>query len=185
MADNQRSELAAKRWAKALIELINEDSNLSKDQILQDVSDIAETIATSEELSSVILNPSVSTEEKQIVLCKLFQDKVTPVVYNFIYVLNLKKRINIIGLILEEFKKELEKIQNITHVDITSAIELDDGKKDNIKYRVAEKLKKDIIVNWTVDNDIIAGLVFNINDTVVDNSVKHKLDSLSREIIKS
>ena len=59
MADNQRSELAAKRWAKALIELINEDSSLSKDQILQDVSDIAETIETSEQLSSVILNPSV------------------------------------------------------------------------------------------------------------------------------
>ena len=32
--------------------------------------------------------------------------------------------------------------------------------------------------------DIIAGLIFKIDELVIDNSVKHKLDDLSREIIK-
>ena len=36
----------------------------------------------------------------------------------------------------------------------------------------------------SVDTDIIAGLIFNINDTVVDNSVKHKLDKLSNTIMR-
>ena len=82
---DKNCELVAKRWALALIELAQEDENISKEDILDDLQEIAETINSSEELSNVINNPSVSTEEKQIVLCKLFQNSVLPIVYNFIF----------------------------------------------------------------------------------------------------
>jgi F-type H+-transporting ATPase subunit delta len=102
-----------------------------------------------------------------------------------LFVLNLKKRLNLISEITDEFEKELEKLKNILRVDITSAIDLSDDKKSEIKARISEKLQKDIKVSWRVDSDIIAGLIFNINDTVVDNSIKHKLDKLSESIIKA
>ena len=104
----QNSELIAKRWAKALMELAQEDGGISKDDILADLHEVAESIDSSEELSNFINNPSISVEEKQIVICKLFQNRVMPIVYNFLYTLNLKKRINLIGVIAEEFKIELE-----------------------------------------------------------------------------
>ena len=178
------TEIASKKWAKALIELILEDESLDRDTVLSDLKSVAETFEKSQELSDVINNPSVSTEEKQIVICKLFQDKIAPIVYNFIFALNLKKRMNLIGEITDEFEIELEELKNIVRVNITSAIDLDDNKKIDIRNRVAEKLQKDIKVSWGVDTDIIAGLIFNINDTVVDNSIKHKLDKLSESIIR-
>ena len=85
------------------MELAQEDSNISKTDILDDLKEVAENISVSEELSNVINNPSISVEEKQIVLCKLFQNKVRPIVYNFLFVLNLRKRINIINEIAIEF----------------------------------------------------------------------------------
>ena len=178
------TELASKKWAKALLELAQEDESLSKENILSDLRNIADTFAISTELSDVINNPSVSTDEKQIVLCKLFQDKVMPIVYNFLFVLNLKKRLNLIHDIADEFEKELENLKNIVRVDITSAIDLSDERKANIRDRVAEKLRKDVKVSWGVDEDIIAGLIFNIDDTVVDNSIRHKLDTLSNIIVR-
>lgn len=178
------TELAAKKWAKALIELTQEDEGISKEEVLSDLRSAAETFESSEELSNVINNPSISTEEKQIVICKLFQNRIMPIVYNFLFALNLRKRINLIKEITDEFETELEKLKNILRVDITSAITLNDDKKNDIKSRIAEKLQKEIKVNWGVDKDIIAGLIFNINDTVVDNSIKHKLDKLSEKIIK-
>jgi F-type H+-transporting ATPase subunit delta len=178
------AELVSKKWAKALMELASEDENLSKEEVLSELRNVAETINNSAELSNVINNPSISTEEKQIVICKLFQERVKPIVYNFLFVLNLKKRLNIIDEIAEEFEKELEELKNIVRVDITSAIDLSDEKKMNIRDRVAEKLRKEVKVSWGVDEDIIAGLIFNINDTVVDNSIRHKLDTLSNMIIK-
>lgn len=183
-AVKQNSELVAKRWAKALMELALEDEGISKEDILDDLREVAENIEASEELSNVIDNPSVSIEEKQIVLCKLFQSKLMPIVYNFLYVLNLKKRINIIEEIADEFQKELEIMKNMVRVKVTSAIDLNQDKKNEIKYRVAEKLHKDVIIDWGVDADIIAGLIFNINETIIDNSIKHRLENLSKTIIK-
>ena len=166
------------------MELAQEDENVSKEDILDDLLEISNTIDSSEELANVINNPSISTEEKQVVLCKLFQNTIMPIVYNFIFVLNLRKRIGIIAEIAVEFAKELERIKNIAHVNVTSAIDLDDVKKEDIKSKIAEKLDKDVVVEWGVDNEIIAGLIFKIDELVIDNSIKHKLDDLSREIIK-
>ena len=42
-----------------------------------------------------------------------------------------------------------------------------------------------VILNYNIDSEIIGGLVFNINDTIVDNSIKYKIDNLQKEIIKA
>lgn len=181
---DKNCELVAKRWALALMELAQEDENISKEDILDDLLEISETLESSEELSNVINNPSISTEEKQVVLCKLFQNSIMPIVYNFIFVLNLRKRMGIIAEVAAEFAKELERIKNVAHINVTSAIELNDEKKAEIETKLSQKLDKEVIVDWGVDNDIIAGLIFKIDELVIDNSVKHKLDDLSREIIK-
>ena len=181
---DKNCELVAKRWALALMELALEDENISKEEILDDLYEVSEVIESSEELSEVFQNPSISTEEKQIVICKLFQNSIMPIVYNFLFALNLRKRVSIIPEIAIEFKKELERIKNIARVNVTSAIELSDERKEQIKIKIAEKLDKDVIVDWCVDSDIIAGLIFNIDELIVDNSIQHKLEDLSKEIIK-
>lgn len=181
---DKNCELIAKRWALALMELAQEDENISKEDILDDLKEISATIDSSEDLSCVINNPSISTEEKQIVLCKLFQNSIMPIVYNFLFTLNLRKRVSLIHEIAVEFEKELEKIKNIAHVSVTSAIELNDERKEQIKTKIAEKLNKNIVVEWGVDKDIIAGLIFNIDELIVDNSIRHKLDDLSKTIVK-
>ena len=162
------SELVAKRWAKALMELAQEDPGISKEDILDDLREVDENIKSSKQLSEVLNNPSISIEEKQAVLSKLFQNKLMPIVFNFITTLNLKGRLGILDAVAEEFSKELEELKNILRVDITSAIELDDD--------------KNVRVQWHVDSDIIGGLIFNINQTIVDNSIRHKLEDLKGQM---
>ena len=181
---DKNHEIVAKRWALALMELAQEDKNISKEDILDDLQEISKTIEMSSELNEVISNPSISTEEKQIVLCKIFQNNIMPIVYNFLFVLNLRKRVSIISDIAVEFAKELEKIKNIAHVNVTSAIEIEDERKEEIRAKIAEKLNKEVVIDWGVDNDIIAGLIFNIDEMIIDNSVRNKLEDLSKTMIK-
>ena len=59
--------------------------------------------------------------------------------------------------------------------------------KDNIqKYLddIMVETNKEVVVEWGVDSDIIAGLIFNIDEMIIDNSIRHKLEDLSKEIIK-
>ena len=183
MVASQHSELVAKKWAKALMELADEDKGISKDDILDDLKEVAENFEASPELFTALNNPSISVEEKQIILCKLFQNRLLPIVYNFIIVLNLRKRVGIIADIATEFQ-ELEEARNIVRVNVTSAIDLNDEKRNEVKDHIADNLHKDVVVDWTVDNDIIAGLIFNVNETIVDNSIRHKLDDLSKSVMK-
>ena len=178
-------DIVSKRWAKALMELVSENEHISKEDVLDDLKEISNTINSSKELSEAINNPAISVEEKQAVLSKIFQMNIMPIVYNFIFALNLKKRVNIISEIAIEFEKELEKIKNIVHVGVTSAIDLSDEKRQDIKNKVANKLHKDIVVDWNVDKNIIAGLIFNVDETIIDNSIRHKLEDLSKKIVKA
>lgn len=175
------NELAAKRWAKALMELALENDGISKEDILDDLREVNENIENSRELYEVLNNPSISVEEKQAVLSKLFETNLMPIVYQFLKTLNAKSRLALLPAIAEEFRKELEELKNIVRVGITSAIELTDEKKNEIRNRVAEKLKKDVLPEWYVDSSIIGGLVFNINETIVDNSIKHRLEILNKQ----
>ena len=173
------SELIAKRWAKALMELAQENDGISKGDILDDLREISLIISESKDLSEVLANPSVSQEEKQVVLEKIFKTRLMPIVYDFLISLNSKNRLCIIDAIVEEFRKELEEFKNIKR-----AIELDEGKKNYIREQLAQKLQKEIYPTWNVDSSIIGGLVFNIDETVVDNSIKHRLENLKKQITK-
>ena len=57
------NELAAKRWAKALMELALENDGISKEDILDDLREVNENIENSRELYEVLNNPSISVEE--------------------------------------------------------------------------------------------------------------------------
>lgn len=178
----RESELVAKRWAKALMELLQEDEGISKEDILDNLKEVNETICGSSELSDVLNNPSVSLEEKQTVLSKLFENKLMPIVYRFIITMNARGRLGILGTVIDEFVHTLEEMRNILRVSITSAIELSDDKKTDIRNRVAGKLQKDVIPEWHVDSDIIGGLIFNIGETIIDNSIRHKLEDLKGQM---
>ena len=179
---DNNSELVAKRWAKALIDLAREDESLSLDAVSDDLDKVVSTMQSSSELMEAFNNPSVSKIEKQIILSKIFQDKINSLVYNYLFTLNLRQRVNLLPQIKDEFLKELEILKNVVRVDVISAFELSDDKKNYVNERLAEKLDKNIITNWQIDENIIAGLVFNINDLVIDNSVRHKLEKLSNYI---
>lgn len=178
------AELIAKRWAKALLELATEEGIDSKDEILANLKDINENIASSDCLAEMMASPVVSQEEKMAVLTKLFQSRVMPIVFNFLTALNSKNRLGYLVPITEEFQKELEALKNIVRVSVVSAIELSEEKKISICSRLKEKLNKNVVPSWFVDSGIIGGLVFNIDETIVDNSVRHRLENLGKRIIK-
>ena len=114
---DNNSELVAKRWAKALIDLAREDESLSLDAVSDDLDKVVSTMQSSSELMEAFNNPSVSKIEKQIILSKIFQDKINSLVYNYLFTLNLRQRVNLLPQIKDEFLKELEILKNIVRVD--------------------------------------------------------------------
>lgn len=171
------------RYAQALIELCISHS-VEKTEILKDLENIVDTIKSSQDLISLIKAPNVSKSDKQKVVSKIFEGKINNITKNFILYLIDKDRFSIIENIMVEFKSELDKENNYIQIEIVSAINLDDNTKQNIKDRLSGKLQKQVNVDWSINPDIIAGLVFIVGDSIIDTSMKSKLQMIGRNIIK-
>lgn len=176
------NELVANRWAKSLLEL-SFDDGLNKEIVLEHLIDIVDTLNASTELKELFVNPIVTVDEKQNVIEKVFGNVLPPTVKNFLKVLALRKRLGLLDDILEEYKKELNKCESIVRIKVTSAVNIDDWKKEDLKNRIIEKLSKNADIKWNVDNSIIGGLVFDIDGTIVDDSLNTKLSNLCKRII--
>ena len=181
--DNKNNAKLAKRYASSLVEsLLN--SGLESSVIIGDLENVKSVLNSSNELFSVILNPVISAADKEGVIDSVFEKECIEIVRNFLKLLVQRNRFNLIFQIIDELKELIYKINNIVKVDITSAVELEQTRKNEIQTKLNSKLNKKVEINYAIDNSIVAGLIFKSDDNVLDTSFIHKLEDLKQELIK-
>lgn len=181
-AEENENKLVSERYAQALLELVSD--NLSKEDILKALLDITESVKGSGDLNKVMTSPVISNDEKKNVISKLFENTTNKVILNFLKLLVDKNRFSMLESITKEYKNEINRLNNLLSINVTSAIDLTEDEKSAIKDKLSNILNKNIELEWATNPDIIAGLVFEVGDNIIDNSLRHKLQDLSRNIMK-
>lgn len=181
-AEENENKLVSERYAQALLELVSD--NLSKEDILKELLDITESVKGSGDLNKVMTSPVISNDEKKNVISKLFENTTNKVILNFLKLLIDKNRFSMLESITKEYKNEINRLNNLLSINVTSAIDLTEDEKSAIKDKLSNILNKNIELEWATNPDIIAGLVFEVGDNIIDNSLRHKLQDLSRNIMK-
>lgn len=184
MANNtdKQISISAKNYADSLIQ-IGKDGIMSFDAILNDLNTVKEITGTSDELVKVMENPAISINSKNEILDSVFSNHISDKIINFLKILIDKKRFNELNQIIQAYSNEVDNINNIKRVEVISAIEITEDRRQRLIEKLQNKLQKNVIVNWVLDSEIIGGLVIKIDDDVIDNSLKNKLENLSKNII--
>lgn len=175
--------LSAQNYADALVKL-GADDILSYDNILKNLEIIEEICKNSADLVAVLENPTISADKKYSIIDEVFTNHIDKKIKDFIKILIEKKRFNDFKGIAEAYRKEIDKINNIKRISVFSAVELKEQAKQKIVEKMQTKLKKNIVTEWLVNEEIIGGLVIKIGDDVIDTSLKNKLENLSKNITK-
>ena len=173
---NNFSEISV-RYSKALLELAKEKSLLSKiesdflllEKLLEN-SDVQHLIKTS--------NLPVKTQSSSFnkILKKMNVQKLTS---NFILVLIKNRKINFLNEIIKSFFFHVEKENGVLNVDVITATKLDvNGEKTITKSINKLTSYKKIILNKILDKSIIGGLIIKFGSTMIDSSIKTKLNQL-------
>lgn len=181
--NNKNNISIAKRYAKSLIELMLESDNVQA-EIRSDLSNVKEILKSSPELNLAMTNPVISAYDKEEIIKAVFERDTKEVTRNFLNLLVEKNRFNLIFQIIDTFNQMLDKINNLVQIEVVGAIELDENKKIQIQDKLKEKLNKEVSVSYNVDNSIIAGLIYKIEDDVLDTSLAKKFEELKKELIK-
>lgn len=178
-----KNTIIADRYAEALVKTARE-GKLTFEKINDDLKLVETTLNQSKDLQEFLTTPLVSIDDKKEVLDKVFSNDIDTLIVNFLKVLIDKNRFELFDDVLESFNKSMDSINNISRVKVTSAVEMTEDAKKKLKTKLEEKLKKNVVFDLEINSDIIAGLVIKIGDNIVDMSLKHKLEDLSKNILK-
>lgn len=178
----EQISLSAKNYSKALVEMVR-DNVISFEDLSKDLAAVSEILETSQDLRLTLENPTVSEEVKSQIVEEVFKNEVHPQVVSFLKVLIDKNRFSEFSQIKADYEIKLDDVNKIQAVEITSAVELSEEYRERILQKLGEKLQKNIRPNWKVDENIIAGLIYRINDNVIDTSIKSKLDKLNKNLM--
>lgn len=178
-----KNTIIADRYADALVKTAR-DGKLTFEKISDDLNLVKSILTKSKDLQEFLTMPLVSVDDKKEIINKVFSNEIDTLIVNFLKVLIDKNRFDLFDDVLESYNKSLDDINNISRIKVTSAVEMTEDAKKKLKIKLEEKLKKNVIFDLEIDNNIIAGLVVKIGDNIIDMSLKHKLEDLSKNIMK-
>lgn len=175
------AKLVSSTYGEALFELAQEKNTVSA--MLEEVSGLQTVLKENQELSVLMNNPKVSKEERSDILKEVFKGRISDDLYNFLLLLVQKGRYDNVDEILAYFTDRVKDAEGIGTAYVTTAVELDSVKKDEVYKKLLETTSyRKIEVIYQVDPAIIGGMIVRIKDRVVDSSIKTKLEGMERSL---
>ena len=146
----------------------------------QDLDIISKTIKQSNILESFLSNPLVINDAKKKVLHDLFINKINNHVLNFLSILVERRRITLLGSIIDCYLSLVYQLQLITVVNVYTAIMLTEVQKESLKDKLQRMTSsKEIQLIEHINPDLIGGFVIKIGSKVIDMSIYGQLNQIS------
>ena len=170
----------ARPYAKAAFEHAQSSDALSA---WSDMLSFCSVVVADETLAKYLDNPGLTREEAASTMLKITEGKLDDKGANFVRLLATNKRLDLIPAIAELFEEHKASFEKSVDVEVTSATELSDDQLSKLTARLTEKLGRQVNINNQTDAALIGGMVVKAGDTIIDASVRGKLDDLSDALL--
>lgn len=137
---------------------------------------------TEHDVQRVIDSPSLPSEAKALRLCELAGDELNERAKNFVSLLATNHRLSLIPEIVRQFERLKDLEERVLDVEIVSAFALEDTDNERLKDVLAKHFQREIVITNDVDEALIGGAVIRAGDTVIDGSVRGRLNRLNESL---
>jgi F-type H+-transporting ATPase subunit delta len=175
-------EEIAQVYARALFESAMERGEL--DEIQQQLSVWSDELGNNKNLQTFFFSPRFSSAEKKDAVRRII-DGGNERFVNFLELLAERHRLPVTFRIRRAFDELWREEHKMLPVELTSAVELDEGLVRSIGERIEERTGRRIELTSRVDPDIIGGLVLRVGNKVLDASVHGRLERLRKQIARA
>lgn len=176
-----REVIVAKRYAKALFELAQENGGAAA-QVEQELKLVVDTISASNELEAYLKHPGVPLQAKVELLKQVFEGRVSGLVANTLQLLIEKGRETLVGAVYEDYVKIAGEALGQANATVTSALPLTVEEATNVKAQFEQMIGKKVRIENIVDPSLLGGLQVRIGDRLYDGSLSGKLARLEKSL---
>jgi len=175
-------ETIARRYSTALADVALSSGGV--DTIKSELSGWNELFSQNADLQTVFSNPAIAQSNKEKVLDGLIaKAKPSTTTANFLRILLKNGRLSELSEISSKFESVLDERSGVVAAQITSAREMPQDEKAEFESELAKLAGKTVTVSYTIDPEIIGGVITRIGSTVYDGSVKTKLENLKEQLV--
>lgn len=161
-------------YAQALMSLAK-DQNLT-DRFGDDVAFLLGLLDESDELRQFIESPLIKADVKKGVLRQIAGEQVHPFLLNFLMLLVDRGRIPFLADICKLYRNLLRELKQTALAEVTSAVELTDAQKDEVRQKVKAMVGAQAVeLETRIDPDLIGGVIIKVGSQIIDASLRGQL----------
>jgi len=171
------SNSTSKSYALALYELAKENSELNK--VEDGINGIKELLNESSDFKEMIVNPTVTKEEKNKVITKMVAQYIfCQSLKKFLGFLTIKNRLFFLNKIIDSFLNLVSSSKGELKAKLLSSKELSKAELEKIRNELSKDFQSPIKIDYKYDPNLIGGLIIQVGSVMVDTSIKSKLKQL-------
>ena len=175
-------EEIARVYARSLFEVAQEHDKL--DVVRDQIAEFADALDGSRELQTFFFSPYFTTEEKKQGLDKALEGE-DDVVRNFLAVLIENHRMPALFRIRRELDAMWREVNKLLPVQVTSAVELDEAVTRQIGEEIGRQTGRQVELTTNVDPDVLGGIVLRVGNSILDASIRTRLENLRKQVAKA
>ena len=178
------SDTSANRYSLALFELASESNSLSK--IEENSHALLKLISSSKDFNNLIKDPTISREILNQVIKNISDNFSLEVLFkNFLSFLISKRRFFYVQQILKNFNEICSEKRGEIKAEIKSAKQLTQDEINKITEELSNNFNSKIKLNYNYDQSLIGGLIVQVGSTMIDTSIKNKLQQIENKMVEA
>ena len=175
---------SAERYSLALYELASENNILS--QVEDQSTSILNLISSSKDFLNLIKDPTNNQENLIKIINSISNDnKFEILLKNFLSFLITKRRFFYLEQILRSFIEICSQKRGELKAELKSAKELSSDEILKITDELKKNFSSKIKLNYKHDKSLIGGLIVQVGSTMVDTSIKNKLQQIENKMVEA
>lgn len=178
------AELAtlARPYANALFDVAKSEKALEQwSRMLAYLAAVAEA----DKVRQLLDSPELASEVKAQRLIDLCGEELSDRAKSAVRLLARNKRLGLIGEIREQFEVRKAEEERILEVEVISAFDLTAEQSNKLREALQRKFEREVNVTGRVDPNVLGGAIIRAGDTVIDGSIRGRLDKLAETLQRS
>lgn len=179
------AKLVSGIYGEALFETAMEEGGDRAAELLGELETIRTILEQNPQFNELMKHPGIPKPEKLSIIQTVFQGRISAELESFLEIVVEKDRYKELPAIFADYEAKVKEQQKIGTAYVTTAVSLTEEQRKAVEQRLLDTsgyLKMEM--HFGEDPSLIGGMVIRVGDRVVDSSIRTRLDSLTKQLLK-
>jgi F-type H+-transporting ATPase subunit delta len=176
MASEERIEA----YADAMFEVARAEGSIG--EVEDELFRFARALDGSDQLREALTDPHIPASRRQQIVEDLLGPRATPITTALISMVVGAGRGRDLPTIIDALVKKSAASHDKAVAEVRSAVDLTPDQRERLAAAIQRVTGKTVEVKVIIDPDVLGGVITTVGDTVIDGSVRTRLDQLKNAI---